>query len=107
MFKNASQEIYEKNKHADFTVKFSRLIDLGNSPNWELDVCEVSCSEAPLEALNAVDVAPCADHAIIFCNLILPQILGDSTVRRMRAFPTASCFHHEFPVVQYVPVEQR
>jgi len=107
MFSNASREIYENNKHADFTVKLSRPIDLGTSTNWEVGVCEVSCSSPPLEAPHAVDVKPCADHAMINCNLISPQFLGDKTVRCMRTFPTASCRHLEFRNVHYVPVEQR
>jgi hypothetical protein len=54
-----------------------------------------------------VDVTPCADHAVIYCNLISAQFVGDSTVRCMRTFLTTSCPHYEFRNIQYVPVEQR
>jgi len=107
LFSNASREIYENNTHADFTVKLSRPIDLGTSPNWEVGVCEVSCSSPPPASLNTVDVTPCADHAMIYCNIISPQFVADSSVRCMRTFPTTSCRHYEFRNVQYVPVEQR
>ena len=107
LFSNASRQIYENNTHADFTVKLSRPIDMGTSPNWEGGVWEVSCSTLPPESLNTVDVTPCAYHGMIYCNLILPQIVGDNTVRCMRKFANTSRRHHEFRNVQYVPVEQR
>jgi len=105
LFSNASQEIYENNTHAEFTVKLSRHFDLGTSPNWEVGVCEVSCSSP--QSLNTIDVTPSADHSMIYCNLISPQFIGGSTVRCMRTFPTTSCRHYEFRNVQYVPVKQR
>jgi hypothetical protein len=105
LFSNALREIYENNTHADFTVKLSRPIDGRNSPNWEVGVCEVSCSSP--QSLNTVDDTPCADHALLYCNIISPQFVGDSTVRCMRRFPTTSCQNYEFRNVQYVPVEHR
>jgi hypothetical protein len=98
LFSNESQEIYNK---------LSRTIDLGTSPNWEVGVCEVSCSSPLPEYLNTVDVTPCADHAMIYCNLISPQFVGDSTVRCLRTIPNNSGGHHVLRNVQYVPVEQR
>jgi len=44
---------------------------------------------------------------MIYCNLISPQFVGDSTVRFMRTFPTTSSRLHEFRNVHYVPVENR
>jgi hypothetical protein len=107
LFSNASREIYENNTHANFTVKLSRPIDQGTSPNWEVGVCEVPCSSPPPASLNTVDVTPCADHDMIFCNIISPQFIADCTVRCMRTFPTTSCQHEEFRNFQYVSVEQR
>ena len=89
LFSNASREIYENNTHADFTVKLSRSIDLGTSPNYDVGVCEVSFSSP--QSLNTVDVKPCADHAMIYCNLISPQFVGYSTVRYLRTFLTTYC----------------
>jgi len=107
LFSSASREIYENNTHADFTVKLSRPIDLGTYTNWEVGVCEVSCSSPPPASLNTVDVTPCADHAVIYCNIISPQFVADSTVCCMRTFPTTSYRHYEFRNVQYMPVVQR
>ena len=106
-FSNASQEIYENNTHADFTVTLSRPIALGTSTTWKVCVSEVSFSSPPPQSLYIVDITPCADYVMIYCNLVSPQFAGDSTVRCMRTFPTTSCRHYEFRNVQYLPVEQR
>jgi len=46
--------------------------------------------------------------ALMYCNLISPQFLGDSTPRCIRTFVfPSSSFQHEFQNVFYVPVEQR
>ena len=87
------------NTHADFTVKIAQPIDLGSTSKWVWGVCEISCSSSP-EGANPV---------LLYCNLISPQLLDDSTVRCIRTFrlyPNAMC-QHEFQNVQYVPVEQR
>jgi hypothetical protein len=107
LFSNASRNIYENNTHADFTVKPSRTIDMRTSQNWEVGVCEISSSSPTTASLNTVDVTPCADKAMIYCNIISPKFVADSTVRCMRMFPTTSCRHYEFRNVQYSPVEQR
>ena len=101
------REIYENKTHADFTVKLSRPIQLGTSPNWEVGVCEISCTSPPPKPINTVDVTPCVDHAMIYCNLVSHKFVDDSTVRCMRTYPTNSCQHHVFRNVQYVPVDQR
>ena len=44
--------------------------------------------------------------ALIYCNLISPHIVGDSTVRSMQTYDLPSC-QHEFQNVYFVPVEQR
>ena len=99
LLSNASREIYDLNTHADFTAKLAQPIDLGSTSNWEVGVCEISCSSFPEGAIPV----------LLYCNLITPQFLGDSTVRciwTFRFYPNAMC-QHEFRNVQYVPVEQR
>jgi len=99
LLSNASREIYDLNTHADFTVKLAQPIDLGTTFKWEVVVCEISCSSSP-EGASPV---------LLYCNLITPQFLGDSTVRCIRTFrlyPNPMC-QHEFKNIQYVPVEQR
>ena len=68
---NASRDIYDQNTHADFTVKLAQPIDLGTTSKWELWVCEISCSTSP-EGASPV---------LLYCKVITPQFLGDSTVR--------------------------
>jgi len=99
LLSNASRDIYDQDTHADFTVKLAQPIHLGSTSKWEVGVCEISCSSSP-EGPGPV---------ALYCNVISPQFLGDSTVRGIRAFrlyPNAMC-QHEFRYVQYVPVEQR
>jgi len=78
LFSNASQEIYENNTHAHFTDIVTAHY-LGTSPNWEVSVHEISLSSPALGSINTVDVTPCSDQAMIYCNLISPQFVGDST----------------------------
>ena len=82
-----------------FTIRIRMPIDLGTTSKWEVGVSEISCSSSP-EGASPV---------LLYCNLINPQFLGDSTVRciwTFRLYPNAMC-QHEFRNVQYVPVEQR
>jgi hypothetical protein len=100
LFSSASRDIYDQKAHADFTVKLAQPVDLGTMSKWEVGFCEISCSTSHL-----VDVP-----ALIYCNLITPQFVGDSTVRCMRTFiisPSDKPFHREFHKAHYVPVEQR
>jgi hypothetical protein len=98
IFSTASRDLYDQNTHADFMVKLAQPVDLGTASDWEVGVCEVSCSTSH----------PVVTHALIYCNLIAPQFVGDSTVRCMRTFVfTDTSCHREFQNVHYVPVEQR
>ena len=84
LLSNASRDIYDLNTHADFTVKLSQPIDLGTTSKWEVRVSEISCFSSP-EGASPV---------LLYCNLITPQFLGDSTVRCIRTFrlyPNAMC----------------
>jgi hypothetical protein len=98
LFSTASRDIYDQNIHANFTVKLAQPVDLGTTADWEVGVCEISCSTS-----QQVDT-----HALIYCKLIAPQFVGDSTVRCMWTFfVTDTACHREFQYVHYVPVEQR
>ena len=99
LLSTASRDFYDLNTHADFTVKLVQPIDLGSTSKWEVGVCEISCSSSP-EGANPV---------LLYCNLISPQFVRDSTVRCIRTFrlyPNAMC-QQEFQNVQYMSVEQR
>jgi len=73
---NASRDIYDQNTNADITVKLAQIIDLGSISNLEVGVCEISCSSSP-EGASPV---------LLYCYVISPQILGDSTFRYIRKF---------------------
>ena len=99
LFSNTSRDIYEQNTHTFFTVKLAQSVDLGSTYNWEVGMCEISCSSSP----------PMGEEetiALIYRNLISLQFVGDSTVRCMRTFifSSSSC-QHEFRNVYYMPVE--
>ena len=100
LFSSASRDIYEQNTHADFTMKLAQLVHLISTSNWELGVCEMSCASPYIEETPA----------LIYCNLLSLQFVGDSTFRCTRTFvfhsATSSC-QHEFRNVHYVQVEQR
>jgi hypothetical protein len=72
-------------------------VDLGTASHWEVGVCEILCSTS----------YPIDTHALIYCNLIAPQFVGDSTVRCMRTFVIDTSCHREIQNVHSVPVEQR
>jgi hypothetical protein len=75
-------------------------VDLGTTSEWEVAVCEISCS--PSQLVDAPE--------LIYCNRIAPQFVGDSTVRCMRTFiidPSDKLFHFELRDAHYVPVDQR
>jgi len=97
---NSSRDMYEQNTQADFTVKLAQPVELGSPSNWEVGLCEISCSSTPEETLD-----------LIYCNLISPQFVGDSTVRNMRTyvFPSSSSSscQHDFQNVYSTSVEQR
>ena len=77
LFSNASRDNFEQNTHADFTVKLAQPVDFGSKSNWELWLCEISCSSPPVEEETT---------ALIYSKLISLQFVGDSTVRSLRTF---------------------
>jgi len=96
LLRNASGDIYDQNTYADFTVKLAQTLDVCSTSNWEVGFCEISCSSSPRRA----------SPILLYCNVISPKFLGDSTVRCIQTFRlhhNAMC-QHEFRNVQYVPV---
>jgi len=99
LLSNASRDIHDQNTLADFTVKLAHHIGLGSTSNWEVGVWEISCISSP-EGASPV---------LLYCNVISPQFLVESTVlciRTFRLYLNAMC-QHEFRNVQYVSMEQR
>jgi len=52
---NASRDLYEQNTHADFTVKLAQPLDLVSTSNWEVGLCEISCS-SPLRGNTGTNI---------------------------------------------------
>ena len=44
LFSNASRDIFGKNTLTDFTAKVAQPVDLDSTSNWEVGLCEISCS---------------------------------------------------------------
>ena len=108
LFSSSLLKIYKENKIAAFTVKLTQPIILGSNDNWEVGVCEISCSP-PLSIGTGKAVTVVGDtNVLLYCNLVSPQFVSDQTARVLRTFihPSSHC-EHKFTEVYYVPVEQR
>ena len=46
LFSNTSRDICEQNTQADFTVKLAQSADLDSTSNYEVGLCEISCSSS-------------------------------------------------------------
>ena len=96
---NASRDIYEQNTHADFTVEVAQRIDLRSTSNWEVGVCDISCSSSP-EAVNP-------SYSTLTLYLRNYWATASSVAYgRLGYYPTQSDSTSN-RYVQYVPVEQR
>jgi len=112
LFSNASQDIYPDNKIAAFTTQLAQPIRLDPSELWEVALCELSYSAShglqqhgPL--LNNLNVFL---NALIYCDLIAPQLIGTTKVRCLRSFrlvPTDYDSEYLFQNVYYVPLEKK
>ena len=92
LFSSASRKIYTQNKLYAFTVKLVRLIGLDPKENWEVGICEISCSPPNVGNLRPLLVVG-ETSVLICCNLISPQFVGDQTARCLRTFifPSKHC----------------
>ena len=57
-------------------MKLAHPVDPVSTSNWEVGFCKISCS------VQHIGENP----ALIYCNLISPKFVDDSTVRCMRTF---------------------
>jgi len=103
LFSNASQHIYPDNKIAAFTIQLAQPIIFDPSGILEVGLCELSFSERQLLEDNT--------DALVYCDLIAPQLIGTSMVRFLRTFniivPEDYGVEYQFKNVYYVPVEKR
>ena len=108
LFSNVSQDIYP-DKIAAFTTQLAQPIRLNPSEIWEVGLCELSYSAThglqpnqPL--LHNLNVFL---NALIYCDLIAPQLIGTTKVICLIAFrlvPTDYDSEYLFQNVYYVPL---
>ena len=106
LFSNASQKIYKENKLSAFTLSLAHPVDLSSGENWEVTICEISCSPTIVDIVKpALMVGD--TNVLVYSNLITQQLVGNDTVHCLLTFIfppfTASVYLKTF----YVPVEQR
>jgi len=103
LLSNASQHIYPDNKIAAFTIQLAQPIMLDPSQILEVRLCE----------LSNPSTLPLGDNtdALVYCDLIAPQLIGTTMVRFLRTFNTTWPADYDteyiFENVYYVPVEKR
>ena len=108
LFSNASQDIYPDNKIAAFTTQLAQPIRLDPSDIWEGGLCELSYSVTSWQP-KVLDMRSFM-NALMYCDLIAPQLIGTTKVRYLRSFrivPTDYVSEYLFQNVYYVPVEKR
>ena len=103
LFSNASQQIYPDNKIGAFTIQLALPIRLDPSEIWEVGLCELSSARQP-RADNT--------DALVYCDLIAPQLIGTTMVKYFRTFniiimPEEYGAEYQFENIYYVPVEKR
>jgi len=112
LFSNASQDIYPENKIAAFTTQLAQPIRLEPSEIWEVGLFELSYS-----ASHVLQQNPSLLHnlnvflnALIYCDLIAPQLIGTTKVRCLKSFRivlTDYDSEYLFQNVYYVPLEKK
>jgi hypothetical protein len=107
LFSNASQMLYPKNVISAFTAELAQPIILNSNYDWEVGLCEFSCVP-PKAGIYQDHVVVGESNALIYCNIISPQFMGNNLVRCLRTFicPSQYC-NFNFEQVYYVPVEKK
>ena len=111
LYSNASEDIYHGNKISAFTIQLAQPVKLDPSEICEVGLCELSYPATEL-ALNIEPLADAEDnsHALVYCDLIVPQFISASMVRYLR---TLNIIHANYggeflyENVYYVRVERK
>ena len=106
LFSNASRKVYKDNTLSAFTVKLAQLIDLDTEENWEVVICEITCTPPTSCTIKSVLIVG-ETKVLVYCNLISQKFVGDNAVSCLLTFifPSTHC-KHVFKLVFYVPGEQ-
>jgi len=88
---------------AEFTIQLAQRKVLGSTDNWEVGLCEFSCPPPKSGTLKSVEVVG-ETNALVYCDLITQQFVGNNYVRCLRTFihPSKYC-DQTFKNVYYVP----
>jgi len=108
LFSNASQDIYPVNKIAAFTTQLAQPIRLDPSEIWEVGLSELSYSVTSWQP-KVFDMRYLM-NALMYCDLIAPQLIGTTKMRYLRSFkivPTDYDSEYLFQNVYYVPLEKK
>ena len=108
LFSNASQDIYPDNKIAAFTTQLAKPIRLNPSEIWEVGLSELSYSVTSWQP-KVLDMRYFM-NALMYCDLIAPQLIGTTKVRCLRSFrivPTDYDSEYLFTNMYYVPLEKK
>ena len=108
LFSNASQDIYTDNKIAAFTTQLAQPIRLNPSEIWEVVLSELSYTVTSWQP-KVMDMRSFM-NALMYCDLIAPQLIGTTKVRCLRSFrivPTDYDSEYLFTNVYYVPLEKK
>jgi len=84
LYSNASQDIYPDNKIAAFTTQLAQPIRLDPSEIWEVGLSELSYSVTSWQP-KVLDMRSFM-NALMYCDLIAPQLIGTTKVRCLRSF---------------------
>ena len=107
LFSNASQDLYPDNTIAAFTSKLAHPIELGSG--WEVGLCELSSPPSENNIyFETNEILPVGKgYGFIYCDIIAPQLVGDSFVRCLRTYPLSSKQSEQiFQSVYYVPIQR-
>ena len=107
LFSNSSQKTNPANTLTEFRIQLAQPIDLGSTDNWEVGLCEFRCPPTYPHTVKQYELAG-ETNALIHCDLITQQFVGNDYVRCRRTFIHPSKYSdNAFHNVYYVPVEKR
>jgi hypothetical protein len=106
LLSTASQSLFPANTHSAFTVELAHTIHLGTKDRWEVGTCEFACPPPKVGLYEPLDIIS-SSIALIYCNMVSPQFVGNELVRCLRTFtfPSQIC-HRTYDNIYYVPVEK-
>ena len=86
LYSNTSQTLYSDNTQIAFTCHLAQPTDLGSSSDWEVGLLEVNYKPPTRQIINGVVIEFISSvNALIYCDLIAPQFVGQEKVRALRS----------------------